>query len=71
MIGGVVGVFLLMIGWVVVIGNVSLESFVLFLIIFMWILLYFWVLVLFKKGDYEIVGVLMLLVVVGEIVICY
>lgn len=67
-IGGAAGAFPPMIGWAVVTGNVSLESFVLFLIIFMWTPPHFWALALFKKGDYETAGVPMLPVVAGETV---
>ncbi|MTI00586.1 protoheme IX farnesyltransferase [Roseibium sp. RKSG952] len=65
-IGGAAGAFPPMIGWAAVTGDVSLESFVLFLIIFMWTPPHFWALALFKKGDYETAGVPMLPVVAGE-----
>ncbi|MTI42947.1 protoheme IX farnesyltransferase [Roseibium hamelinense] len=65
-IGGAAGAFPPMIGWASVTGTVSLESFVLFLIIFMWTPPHFWALALFKKGDYETAGVPMLPVVSGE-----
>ena len=64
-IGGAAGAFPPMIGWAVVTGNVSLESFVLFLIIFMWTPPHFWALALYRCRDYERVGVPMLPVVAG------
>jgi len=67
-IGGAAGAFPPMIGWAAVTGDVSLESFVLFLIIFMWTPPHFWALALFKKGDYETAGVPMLPVTHGETV---
>jgi heme o synthase len=65
-IGGAAGAFPPMIGWASVTGSVSLESFVLFLIIFMWTPPHFWALALFKSGDYRAAGVPMLPVVAGE-----
>lgn len=67
-IGGAAGAFPPMIGWTAVTGDVSLESFVLFLIIFMWTPPHFWALALFKKGDYETAGVPMMPVTAGETV---
>ncbi|MET1413981.1 heme o synthase [Roseibium sp. HPY-6] len=65
-IGGAAGAFPPMIGWASVTGSVSLESFVLFLIIFMWTPPHFWALALFKSSDYRNAGVPMLPVVAGE-----
>ncbi|MBX3446307.1 MAG: heme o synthase [Parvibaculaceae bacterium] len=65
-IGGAAGAFPPMIGWAAVTGSVSLESLVLFLIIFMWTPPHFWALALFRSGDYEKVGVPMMPVVAGE-----
>ncbi|MFC7048987.1 heme o synthase [Emcibacter nanhaiensis] len=65
-IGGAAGAFPPMIGWVAVTGNVSIESLVLFGIIFMWTPPHFWALSLFACKDYEKVGVPMLPVVSGE-----
>lgn len=64
-IGGAAGAFPPMIGWVAVTGSVSLESVVLFLIIFMWTPPHFWALALYRARDYERVGVPMLPVVAG------
>jgi protoheme IX farnesyltransferase len=55
-IGGAAGAFPPMIGWAAVTGGVSLESLVLFLIIFMWTPPHFWALALFKNGDYAAAG---------------
>ena len=65
-IGGAAGAFPPMIGWAAVTGSVSVESIVLFLIIFMWTPPHFWALALYRSGDYEKVGVPMLPVVSGE-----
>jgi heme o synthase len=64
-IGGAAGAFPPMIGWASVTGNVSLDSFLLFLIIFMWTPPHFWALALYRCRDYERVGVPMLPVVAG------
>jgi len=54
-----------MIGWAAVTGTVSVESVVLFLIIFVWTPPHFWALALYRCRDYERVGVPMLPVVAG------
>jgi protoheme IX farnesyltransferase len=64
-IGGAAGAFPPMIGWAAATGSVSLESIVLFLIIFMWTPPHFWALALYRCKDYEKVGVPMLPVVAG------
>jgi len=64
-IGGAAGAFPPMIGWAAVTGSISLESVVLFLIIFMWTPPHFWALALYRCRDYERVGVPMLPVVAG------
>ncbi|MDX2204819.1 MAG: heme o synthase [Hyphomicrobiaceae bacterium] len=64
-IGGAAGAFPPMIGWAAVTGSVSLESVLLFLIIFMWTPPHFWALALYRARDYERVGVPMLPVVAG------
>ena len=51
-IGGAAGAFPPMIGWAAATGTVSLESVVLFLIIFLWTPPHFWALALFKSDDY-------------------
>jgi heme o synthase len=64
-IGGAAGAFPPMIGWAVATGGVSLESFVLFLIIFLWTPPHFWALALFKTADYGRANVPMLPNVAG------
>jgi protoheme IX farnesyltransferase len=55
-----------MIGWAAVTGSVSIESILMFAIIFMWTPPHFWALALFRAGDYARAGVPMLPVVAGE-----
>ncbi|HVV92033.1 MAG TPA: heme o synthase [Hyphomicrobiales bacterium] len=64
-IGGAAGALPPMIAWAAATGTVSLDSFVLFLIIFFWTPPHFWALALVKSGDYERAGVPMLPVVAG------
>lgn len=52
-IGGAAGAFPPMIGWAAVTGSVSMESIILFLIIFLWTPPHFWALSLFMSDDYE------------------
>lgn len=65
-IGGAAGAFPPVVGWAAVTGTVSLESLVLFLIIFMWTPPHFWALALFKSDDYQRAGVPMMPVVSGQ-----
>ncbi len=65
-IGGAAGAFPPMIGWAAVTGTVSIESFVLFLIIFLWTPPHFWALALFKSDDYGAAGIPMMPNVAGE-----
>jgi len=65
-IGGAAGAVPPMIGWAAATGTVSLDSFILFLIIFMWTPPHFWALALLRVRDYERAGVPMLPVVKGE-----
>lgn len=65
-IGGAAGAFPPMIGWAAVTGSVSIESVVLFAIIFIWTPPHFWSLSLFREGDYAAAGVPMLPVVSGR-----
>jgi protoheme IX farnesyltransferase len=64
-IGGAAGAFPPMIGWAAMTGSVSLESAVLFGLIFMWTPPHFWALALYRCRDYERAGVPMLPVVAG------
>lgn len=59
-IGGAAGAFPPMIGWAAVTGGISLESIVLFLIIFFWTPPHFWALALNKSAEYGRAGVPML-----------
>ena len=65
-IGGAAGAFPPIIGWAAVTGTVTIESIVLFLIIFLWTPPHFWALALFKAKDYGAVGIPMMPNVVGE-----
>lgn len=65
-IGGAAGAFPPMIGWAAVTDSVTLESIVLFGIIFLWTPPHFWALSLMIHKDYEKVSVPMLPVVAGE-----
>ncbi|MTJ03268.1 MAG: protoheme IX farnesyltransferase [Sediminimonas qiaohouensis] len=65
-IGGAAGAFPPMIGWAVATGGVSLESVLMFALIFMWTPPHFWALCLFMNSDYENAGVPMLTVTHGR-----
>jgi len=64
-IGGAAGAFPPMIGWAAVTGTISLEPFLLFLIIFLWTPPHFWALSLLRTEDYARARVPMLPVVAG------
>lgn len=51
-IGGAAGAFPPMIGWVAVTGSISIESIILFAIIFFWTPPHFWALALYRSEDY-------------------
>lgn len=65
-IGGAAGAFPPMIGWAAVTGGVSVESVLMFMLIFMWTPPHFWALALFMNSDYEKAGVPMLTVTHGR-----
>ena len=65
-IGGAAGAFPPMIGWAVATGGVSVESLLMFALIFMWTPPHFWSLALFMKEDYSNAGVPMLTVTHGR-----
>lgn len=65
-IGGAAGAFPPMLGWACVTGGVSLDSTILFMIIFLWTPAHFWALALFKMRDYGSVGIPMMPNVAGE-----
>ena len=64
-IGGAAGAAPPLIGWAAVTGRVSLDSLVLFLIIFVWTPPHFWALSLYRVRDYARAGVPRLPVVAG------
>lgn len=64
-IGGAAGAFPPMVGWASATGSVSLESVILFLIIFLWTPPHFWALALFKSDDYARAGIPMMPNVAG------
>jgi protoheme IX farnesyltransferase len=65
-IGGAAGAFPPMIGWAAVTGDVSIDSIVLFAIIFFWTPPHFWALSLFANEDYKRAKIPMLTVTHGE-----
>jgi protoheme IX farnesyltransferase len=65
-IGGAAGAFPPMIGWAVATGGVSIESALMFALIFMWTPPHFWALALFMKSDYHEAKVPMLTVTHGR-----
>ena len=65
-IGGAAGAFPPMIGWAAATGSVSLESVLMFALIFMWTPPHFWALALFMRSDYDDAGVPMLTVTHGR-----
>ena len=65
-IGGAAGAFPPMIGWAAISGTVTLDSVILFAIIFFWTPPHFWALSLYRSDDYEAAGVPMLPVVAGR-----
>ncbi|MDJ0628614.1 MAG: heme o synthase [Rhodobacter sp.] len=65
-IGGAAGAFPPMIGWAVATGGISVESVLMFALIFMWTPPHFWALALFMRADYDTAGVPMLTVTHGR-----
>ena len=64
-IGGAAGAFPPMIGWATVSNQISLESFILFMIIFLWTPPHFWSLALYRSQDYINANVPMLPITAG------
>jgi heme o synthase len=64
-IGGAAGAFPPMVGWAAMTGQVGLDAWIMFAIIFMWTPPHFWALALYKTGDYEAAGIPMLPNVAG------
>ena len=65
-IGGAAGAFPPMIGWAVATGQLSTESLMMFMLIFLWTPPHFWALALFMNDEYTEAGVPMLTVTHGE-----
>ena len=64
--GGAAGAFPPMIGWACATGSVSIESVLMFALIFMWTPPHFWALALFMRNDYDAAEVPMLTVTHGR-----
>ena len=65
-IGGGAGAIPPMVGWAAATGHLSLATWILFLIVFMWTPPHFWALAIVRAKDYARAGVPMLPVVKGE-----
>jgi heme o synthase len=65
-IGGAAGALPPMIGWAAATGEIGIEPFILFLIIFLWTPPHFWALALTRVDEYARAGVPMLPVVAGR-----
>ncbi|QKX02283.1 heme o synthase [Wolbachia endosymbiont of Dirofilaria (Dirofilaria) immitis] len=65
-VGGISGAFSPMIGWATVTNSISWESFILFLIIFMWTPPHFWALSLNKSEEYTKASIPMFNIVYGS-----
>ncbi len=66
-IGGAAGALPPMIGWASVTGDISWQSFTLFVIIFMWTPPHSWALTLFRLQDYRDCSIPMMPVIKGEL----
>lgn len=64
-IGGAAGAFPPMVGWAAATGGIGLESFLLFLVIFVWTPPHFWALSLYNVEEYKRAGIPMMPVVAG------
>src|SRR5437763_14581786 len=65
-IGGAAGALPPVIGWAAATGHITLEPFILFLIIFLWTPPHFWALSLNRSDEYARAGVPMLPVIAGR-----
>jgi protoheme IX farnesyltransferase len=65
-IGGAAGALPPVVGWAAMTGGVSVEPFLLFLVIFVWTPPHFWALALFTEGDYARAGIPMMPNVAGQ-----
>jgi protoheme IX farnesyltransferase len=66
-IGGAAGALPPVIGWAAMTGSLSLDAWVLFVIIFLWTPPHFWALALYSATDYRRAGVPMLPNVAGSV----
>ena len=64
-VGGAAGALPPEIGWTISTGEISIESVILFLIIFFWTPSHFWALSLYKSGDYKKAKIPMLPIISG------
>jgi protoheme IX farnesyltransferase len=64
-VGGAAGALPPVIGWAIATNSVSVESFILFLIIFIWTPSHFWALSLYKSSDYKKAKIPMLPITAG------
>ena len=65
-VGGASGAFPPVIGYSLIDGNISIESLILFGIIFLWTPPHFWALALLRQNEYKLANIPMLPVVYGE-----
>lgn len=65
-IGGAAGAFPPVIGWLAATGNMAVEPWLMFALVFMWTPPHFWALALFMRSDYDDAGVPMLTVTHGR-----
>lgn len=65
-IGGAAGALPPVVGWAAMTGNVPIQAWILFAIIFIWTPPHFWALALYKEGDYERAGIPMMPNIAGE-----
>ena len=65
-IGGASGAFPPVIGYSLIDGNISVESLILFGIIFLWTPPHFWALALLRQNEYKLANIPMLPVIYGE-----
>ena len=64
-VGGAAGALPPVIGWAIATNSLSVESIILFLIIFIWTPSHFWALSLYKSGDYKKAKIPMLPIIAG------
>ena len=64
-IGGAAGALPPVIGWTIATGSLTIEPFILFLIIFLWTPSHFWALSIYKSSDYKKAKIPMLPIIYG------